>query len=232
MLSTQQAEAEVVAQQHQREAERKRLQAEADVVAPPAIKPSAYYTSRQLPKSQIDRDVESGKILERGFDGRLEDGAGADPDDWLASLRAESAALPPSAQPKKAGRRGGSSAVKSVASPRGRRKGEELGLLGPGPSVIESDGTWSPPPSPPRRHRSARPRAADASDEGAGGNKRAPATPRKAVSGVSQAAHAIVSSSPSLPPAGRGRCNSEAIGKGLSNDILAMLEEVRSEKYE
>lgn len=219
MSGTQQAQAQVVAEQHQREVERKRFQAEAEMVPPPAMKPSAYYNSRLPPKSHRHTDVETGKIMERGtergFDGRLEDGAAADLDDWLVSLRAESAALPQPAQPK-AGRRGGS-----------RRGREEL--LGPGPSVVESDGTWSPPPSPPRRQRGMKSRPVDASAEGEGAKSAAAKVPgpRKAVTGVSKAAHAIVFSSPPLqPPAGRGgRCNEESMGKGLSNDIVAMLEE-------
>ena len=131
--------------------------------------------------------------------------------DWLSSLRAETAARVP-------------------ARPARTNAGRDMApLSGPGPSVVNSDdGAWSPPPSPPRRHRGSGARVIKT------GERRQPAAKspvpvpgRSRQTPVPDVSHTVAEEARASRFGGRkqrGLVEREREGKGLSADVVASLE--------
>ena len=238
----QQEQAQALAEKQERESERRRQLAEAARIEPPAIKPGAasMYETRSPRRSPPGHEkgrlrgeaagrretlVASDGGMQQGKDGSSEL---AVEDDWLSSLRAETAQRP----------------RRKSADQDGEREQEQR--EGPGPAVVASDGAWSPPPSPPLRRRAGRAAKKGGACTGAGaaclgdGGRGGGAGGRTGVGrgAPSDGQGGLLSSKPLAPAPGpadaarqvakiakMGR-REDPVGKGISAEVEMMLEEV------
>ena len=251
----QQAQAQAIAEQRERDAARQRRLEEELLVPSPAVKVHSFYDAR-------GRNAAGGAVAEHEEKeeersrqgpawvgvGLTEHGQADEPpaDDWLASLRTDSAGVGAAPAPAKArpGRRHqapvGASRARAVSTRAPRDADvDEQGRLGPGPAAgsAQSDGTWSPPPSPPRRRQraSAKPQS--------GSNKPAP-DPARSVCEPQGSREQAAAKPLGAPPAGDGGLHPSGWsadtqmragradmpltmprGKGLSDEVVVMLEE-------